>query len=365
MTAQNSILKILVGTASLFLVLAGIKLSSALIVPFLTALFIVIICSPLINFLTHHKVPHWVAIAVLFFLMSLGFVFLGNLINISIAEFTRSMPEYERLLLTRLNELTALAEKWKLPFEINTAIIMEHLNIKSIFSFISSLMGGVSSLASSAFVLTLLVLFMLFEAQDFKYKLIYVFNKSKQKDNFDVQQLGLILQSVIRYLGLKALISLFTGLCVWVLLMVLGVQYAVLWATLCFLLNFVPNIGSVMAAVPVVLQAFLLNGFSIGASVLVGILVINIVIGNLLEPKIMGKNLGLSTLMVFLSLLFWGWLLGVIGMLLSVPLTMTLKIILEANPSTAHYAILMGNDTKETLLKRQQSESETIEDSIS
>ncbi|MDO4896015.1 MAG: AI-2E family transporter, partial [Moraxella sp.] len=348
MTSQDSMFKFLVGMASLVVVVAGIKLASTLIVQFLTALFIVIICSPLINLLTRHRVPHWVAILVLFFIISLGLGFLGNLINLSITEFTRSIPEYERLLFTRLNEMTALAEKWKLPFEINTAIITEHLNAKSVFSFASSLMGGVSSLASSMFVLVLLVLFMLFEAKDFRSKLAYVLSHHKQ-DGFDNDKVSLILQSVIRYLGLKALISLFTGLCVWALLVVLDVQYAVLWATLCFLLNFVPNIGSVMAAIPVVLQAFLLNGFSIGASVMVGILLINIVIGNLLEPKIMGKNLGLSTLMVFLSLLFWGWLLGVVGMLLSVPLTMTLKIVLEANPKTAHYAVLMGDDTKETL----------------
>ena len=95
-----------------------------------------------------------------------------------------------------------------------------------------------------------------------------------------------------------------------------------------------------------------------GASVGVGFLVINIIIGNLVEPKIMGQNLGLSTLMVFLSLLFWGWLLGVVGMLLSVPLTMVFKIILEANPNTAHYAVLMRNDNKESLAKRMIREND-------
>ena len=135
---------------------------------------------------------------------------------------------------------------------------------------------------------------------------------------------------VISYLGVKTVISLLTGVTTWILLDVAGVQYAILWATLSFLLNYIPNIGSIIAAVPIVVQALLLNGFGVGMGVTVGIIASNIVIGNIIEPKMMGKTLGLSTLVVFFSLLFWGWLLGTVGMLLSVPLTMAFKITLEA-----------------------------------
>ena len=102
-------------------------------------------------------------------------------------------------------------------------------------------------------------------------------------------------------------------------------QYGVLWAVLAFLLNYIPNIGSVLAGIPIVLQALLLNGFSDGIAVMIGVIAINMLVGNILEPRMMGKTLGLSTLVVTLSLLFWGWLLGTVGMLLSVPLTMALK----------------------------------------
>ena len=124
-----------------------------------------------------------------------------------------------------------------------------------------------------------------------------------------------------------------------------GVQYAILWATLSFLLNYIPNIGSIIAAVPIIVQALLLNGFIVGLGVLVGVVVINVGIGSALEPRLMGKKLGLSTLVVFLSLLFWGWLLGTVGMLLSVPLTMALKIALEASPTTAKYAALLSDSS--------------------
>lgn len=130
------------------------------------------------------------------------------------------------------------------------------------------------------------------------------------------------------------------------MLKILGVQYAILWATCAFLFNFIPNIGSVLAAIPVIIQALILNGFSIGLIVTIGYIVINMLLGNFIEPKLMGKRLGLSTLVVFISLIFWGWLLGLTGMFLSVPLTMTTKIILEANPSTAKLAYLLGNGSE-------------------
>ena len=122
-----------------------------------------------------------------------------------------------------------------------------------------------------------------------------------------------------------------------------------LWATLSFLFNYIPNIGSIVAAIPIILQALLLNGFSTGFGVSLGVISINMIIGNIVEPRLMGKTLGLSTLIVFLSLLFWGWLLGTVGMLLSVPLTMAIKIALESNPKTMRYAALLGDISEETL----------------
>lgn len=158
-----------------------------------------------------------------------------------------------------------------------------------------------------------------------------------------------MLQGVISYLGVKTITSLLTGVCIWLLLETLGVQYAVLWATLSFLLNYIPNIGSILASVPIIVQALLLNGFSIGFGVILGVITINMVIGNLIEPKMMGRRLGLSTLVVFLSLLFWGWVLGTVGMLLSVPLTMAFKIALESSPTTVKYALLLGDVPEDKL----------------
>ena len=130
-----------------------------------------------------------------------------------------------------------------------------------------------------------------------------------------------------------------------VLLALIGVDYPVLWGALAFLLNFIPNIGSIIAAVPPVLLALIQLGVAQAALVAGGFLVINMAIGNFLEPRYMGQGLGLSTLVVFLSLVFWGWVLGPVGMLLSVPLTIAVKIALEVRPDTRWMAIMLGSVT--------------------
>ena len=119
-------------------------------------------------------------------------------------------------------------------------------------------------------------------------------------------------------------------------------DFPLLWGLLAFLLNFVPNIGSVIAAVPPVILAYVQLGALPTSIVILGFSIINVFIGSFIEPKFLGKGLGLSSLVVFLSLVFWGWVLGPIGMLLSVPLTITAKLGLEANPNTRWVAILLG-----------------------
>jgi AI-2 transport protein TqsA len=128
-----------------------------------------------------------------------------------------------------------------------------------------------------------------------------------------------------------------------VFLFIMRIDYPLLWGLLVFLLNYVPNIGSIIAALPAILQALIQFGPGRALGVATGYLVINMLIGNFIEPRFMGKGLGLSTLVVFLSLIFWGWVLGPVGMLLSVVLTVTVKIGLESREDTRWMAILLGS----------------------
>jgi len=146
-------------------------------------------------------------------------------------------------------------------------------------------------------------------------------------------------------MAIKTLISLATAILVVILLIAIGVDYPILWGLLAFALNYVPNIGSIIAAVPVVLLTVIQINLTNAALVAAGYFIINLFLGSVIEPRFMGRGLGLSTLVVFLSLLFWGWVLGPVGMLLSVPLTITVKIALDSNDDTRWIAVLLGPET--------------------
>jgi predicted PurR-regulated permease PerM len=157
--------------------------------------------------------------------------------------------------------------------------------------------------------------------------------------------------TVKRYMSIKAMVSLITGVIVYVALKIIGVDYPLLWSLLAFLLNFVPNIGSIIAAVPPVILALVQLGSLSALMVALVYVAINMIVGNWIEPRYMGKGLGLSTLIVFMSLVFWGWILGPVGMFLSVPLTMLLKIAFETSEDTLWISILMGSDADEEPIK--------------
>jgi len=154
---------------------------------------------------------------------------------------------------------------------------------------------------------------------------------------------GKVTGSIKRYLAIKTMTSLLTGAVIGISLAFLGVENAVLWGLLAFMLNYVPNIGSIIAAVPSVLFALVQLGVGGALATAAVFAVVNVIIGSVLEPRLMGRGLGLSTLVVFVSLVFWGWVLGPVGMFLSVPLTMTIKIALEAREGTRWIAVMLGS----------------------
>lgn len=349
MEQHTSLTKILVAIAAIIVILAGVKFAAEIIVPFLLSLFIAIICSPIIKAMTRRRIPLGMAISLLLGLIVLLFFFLAGMINSAIQEFTASIPQYKTLLAARLQSIEALLQHFNIPFSLHAESVQQRFDPSNVMNLVSRVLLGFSNVLSNFFVILLVVIFMLIDSPHAKYKLAVALSPDDDLSNekFYINQ---VLKGIIGYLGVKTSMSLLTGLSIWGLLTFFNVQYAVLWAVLAFLLNYIPNIGSILAAVPIVLQALLLNGFADGIAVLIGVIAINMLIGNAIEPKIMGKRLGLSTLVVFLSLLFWGWLLGTVGMLLSVPLTMALKVTLESNPNTKRFAILLSDaeETEET-----------------
>jgi predicted PurR-regulated permease PerM len=184
----------------------------------------------------------------------------------------------------------------------------------------------------------LAVIFMLLEASDLLSKLKTAFNLTDEGE----ARIQRVSSTINRYMVIKSSASIATALCIWVWLWIFGIEFAVLWAILAFLLNFIPFVGSLLMTVPAVLMALVQTDVQTSLLVAVGYFVVNTVIGSILEPRVMGKGLGISTLAVFLSLLLWGWVLGTVGVFLAVPITMVIIIALDASPQTRPIAVLLG-----------------------
>lgn len=326
--------------ASIMVIVAGLRAATAIVVPFLLALFITVISTPFMIALKRLGLPNSIAvIAVLVVILVIGFgvvAFVGT----SIQDFSQNTRQYERQLRDRADTfLTELDEATggRVPVES----IMEEFNATSAVSFFTRMLTGLGSTFGNAFLVALTVLFMLLEASGFPKKVNAIVGD--RVENYD--RLEQMVDDVRHYMFLKTIISLATGALVAAGLAFLGMPYALMWGLLAFFFNYVPNIGSFIAGVPAVVLA-VLEGDSFHLPIYVAgvYLVVNVILGNLVEPRVMGKGLGLSTLVVFLSLVLWGWILGPVGMLLSVPLTMAIKIALDSSPDTRWMAILLGPD---------------------
>jgi predicted PurR-regulated permease PerM len=204
---------------------------------------------------------------------------------------------------------------------------------------VAKVFSGLGGVLTNAFLILFSVVFILLEASDFPDKVRRALgSKTLALDHFQSFS-----DSVQRYLLIKTLVSIGTGIVVGIALALLGVDYAILWAVIAFLLNFIPNIGSIIAAVPPMLIALIQLGPMSSMLVAVLYVVTNMLFGNVIEPRYMGRSLGLSTLVVFVSLVFWGWIFGPVGMLLSIPLTMVVKIALENSDRNRWLAVLLGH----------------------
>ncbi|MFT5836021.1 MAG: AI-2 transport protein TqsA [Sulfurimonas sp.] len=322
--------------ASVIIVLAGVKSAASIVIPFLLALFIAIILSPSYNYFNKKGIPNGLSLTFVITLFIIFLMFVAKLIGTSAQEFSSNIVFYEEQLSGSLHKLTDLAVN--LGVELPENEITSIINPKQIMQLSRGIVQGIGSMFTDGFVILLSVIFMLLESKHFTSKITYA-----TKDNSVINNIEEILSKIKRYMVLKALISLFTGFIIWIALLSIGTDYAFLWAVLAFMLNFIPNIGSIIAAVPAVLITLIQLG-SISALIVSGVYIgVNVIIGSVIEPKIMGKGLGLSTLVVFLSLLFWGWLLGIVGMLLSIPLTMIAKIVLDEDDNTRWIAVLLGS----------------------
>ena len=322
--------------AAFIIIIAGVIYAESLIAQILMALFISIIFAQPIAWLQKKKVPQGLAITMVFIFIIAVFVGFGELIGTSMSSFSEDAPKYEQ----NLREMGAAIFQFadNQGIKISTDEMTKLFDPSKIMSITAGLLGQLGSFMGNAFTIFFLVLFLLMELDSFSVKTRAIVKDSGGSLAF----FNTIGDSIRHYLSIKTMTSLLTGTLIWISLAIIGVDYAIIWALIAFLLNYIPNIGSIIAAIPAVLFAMVQLGFG-GVIWTTGVFVaVNMVIGNVIEPKMMGKGMGLSTFIVFVSLIFWGFILGTVGMFLSVPLTMAIKIMLEQNPKTEWIAIFLG-----------------------
>ena len=298
--------RFLIIAASLIVVVAGLRAAGQLLLPFLVSVFLAIISLPLMEWLKRWRVP--IALAVLLTVLTNIAILVGLLVVVgqSLNEFTAAAPGYQ----ARLQELMAEPLSWLQERGVTTEEYgeMDLINPGALVDLVGAALRAVATIAQNTFLVILTMIFILFEATGFTKKLRMAFGNRLQ----NVERFGVMVSQIQRYLAIKTLISVATGICVG-----LWVSLPVLFA----LVQFGPGHAAVVA---------------------MGYLVINVVFANFLEPYLMGRKLGLSTLVVFLSLVFWGWVWGPVGMLLSVPLTVIIKIALENTEDFRWLAVMLG-----------------------
>lgn len=270
-----------------------------------------------------------VIISILIFMGLIGFV-----IGASANNFVEKLPHYQE----QFNKVwTNLSENL-----VGFGVIeegynpLEDISPNKILPFAGAFFASFGNVLGESLIVFIFFIFMIFETETFSKKFNYI-----SKNN--IQQSQLTIVRLRRYFGIKTLTSLATGISITIALMILGVDFPVLWGFLAFILNFIPSIGSFLAAIPAILLALVQLGPFGALITLIVYFVLNTIIGNIVEPQLMGKNLGISPLVVFVAMIFFGFILGPVGMLIATPLTIVIKIILDSRPITRNLGIMLGD----------------------
>jgi predicted PurR-regulated permease PerM len=321
------------------LVAAGfvLKVAQAVILPLVIAWFLSYILAPLVNFLARHRVPTGPSVCVVLILL-MGFFCLAGLFVYSRAmAFAGEYPKYAE----QFNQIAAsFTQNVEMPAWVSFNTVDWQAKVGE---WLVSLPGSFVIFFKNLLLVLIFLVFMLLGKPYFQKKIERAFPDSQGEK---VNRVTVSIASQIsRYLSIKLLLSAITGALVWLVLRLMGVDFPITWGVLAFLLNFIPTVGSIVATVPPVLLAivqFYPNLWMAGAVLLV-LALIQQVIGNFIEPKLMGENLNLSPVVILISLVFWGWLWGITGALLSVPIAAAIKIVCENIEMLKPISVLMGS----------------------
>ncbi len=320
----------------LSIVFAVLKMASDIVVPLLIAIAIAILLLPLLAFFERRKVPRSIAL-ILIIVTSIGIelgigIFLVNEVD-SFTHDSQSLASQLQSISDRvINQLIG----YGLP--IKNKDLLAIFNPSNLVGFFQSTLMQLGNQLSNIMLILFMAIFIVMESGYMYIKLQKTLNDSERLEA-SIE----IISKIKTYFVIKAKISLLTALCAFIVLWYFDVSYPLLWATVTFFLNFIPVFGSIIAAIPPVILAVLDQGVMSGVWVMLWYIIINNVIGNIIEPGLMGRGLGLSSLTVFLSMTFWGWMFGPAGMILSVPLTMAFQFLLMQYEETKWLGFMMSD----------------------
>ena len=324
--------------ACLVVVVYGLKSSAPILLPTALALFLSVLSLPIMLWLVHHRVPAGFAtlITVLIFVSVVGLLIL--VASQSVTDLQDNIQRYQDLFGVRVAAVIEWVDGLSPNFDVSPYITTDLINPTAVVDLVQGTIGRIAQFFGTTFIVFLIMAFMLGEATVFPEKIRYVLGQNAG----DEDRLAKVVTEVQTYLGIKTMVSLATGLVLGLWAYFMKLEFALLLGLMAFLLNYVPTFGSIIAAVPAVLLSIVLHGTVTHALfVAMGYVVVNVLFGNILEPNLLGRRLGLSTLVVILSLLFWGWAWGPLGALLSVPLTVMVKIWLENTHDLRWVAVLL------------------------
>jgi AI-2 transport protein TqsA len=335
--------------ASLFIVLAGMKIAANLLLPVVYAFFLAVLSYPMVRFLRRKRWPTPLALGLTMFM---NLAVLAGLITLAVRlciSFYGDLPRYVKGLAAKIGEMAMWLEQQGLAgakaetdrfFDWNNMIdwITRGNVMSSLGAMLGSTFGVLGTVFAGLVIILLLMMFILMEAQGTRRRLLAV----KLSGGPDFTGLLRSADDIQKYLGVKTLISALTGVLAGVLCWFFDLQYPLLWAILAFVFNFVPAVGSTAASLPAIAEAFVQHGPAHAAVVAIGYGGINFCLDNFVQPHLLGNRFGISPLVVILSVIFWGWLLGPLGMFLAVPLTMVIKVILDNSEEFRWLSVAMA-----------------------
>ena len=323
--------------ACIVVIIAGVKIASEIVIVLFLAIFISSIISTLIKILDKKHIPKIISYLLVLGFFTLISLLLAYIVNISLKDFITNLPTYEEKLQQTIVNIISLAENY--GYSIDKKTILDTLNLNSFFGITTNLIGSIGTFLSKFLLIIIGIGFILAESKSFEKKLKILFRKESDK----IEHFNLFSNNIQKYFLVKTATSFLTGFLVAITLIFFDISYPILWGVIAMLFNFIPVVGSIIAAIPAILLSFLTSDLNTTLILIVLYLAINIFISNIIEPKFMGKELGLSPLVIFFSLILWGWVLGIVGMFLAVPITMTLKIAFDSNKTTKWVSLLMSS----------------------